>query len=155
MANLSDIVNILETTGNAMQGLGSFTYGARSEVNINRSEEFPKLVLDRNLSLQSKNQTKGTRVYAFIFQFYSLFHRDLEARDIDQQEQDTLERLSEMYFAEVVDRLRAINCRISNDTYNGEFTFMAANDRLLKLELRVNIEAHGKVCTEGVFTYGT
>ena len=155
MANLTDIVNILETTGNAMQGLGSFTYGARSEVNINRAEDFPKLILNRNLTLQTKNQTKGIRVYAFVFQFYSLFHRDLEARGIDGQEQDALERLSEMYFSEIVDRLRSINCRISNDTYNGEFTFMAANDRLLKLELRVNIEAHGKVCTEGVFTYGT
>lgn len=155
MVNLTDIVNILETTGNAMQGLGSFTYGARSEVNINRAEEFPKLILDRNLTLQTKNQTKGIRVYAFVFQFYSLFHRDLEAREIDGQEQDALERLSEMYFSEIVDRLRVINCRISNDTYNGEFTFMAANDRLLKLELRVNIEAHGKLCTEGVFTYGT
>lgn len=156
MANLKDLIDILETTGNAMVGLESFTYGARSDINANREGGYPCLIVDRNANFTAYNLERNQNTVTLLFQFYGLYHRNDEALEVDQDFQQNLETLAYQYFKEIRGKLWD-NARIKvvNQTaVNGSYAFMQANDRLVRLQFNVQFLIAG-TCSEGVFNYGT
>jgi hypothetical protein len=156
MATLIDVINVLQTTADAMAGLEGFTYGNRSEINTQGEKQYPRLLVDRNLNVNTMDLIKGRRVYSFQLQFFSLFHRDVEALNTDQAEQENLLNISEQYLKEVRARFKANpRIRIVNDTISGgDYVFNYGNDRLLRLQLPVQIEVFTQACVNGVFNYG-
>jgi hypothetical protein len=156
MATLIDVINVLQTTADAMAGLEGFTYGNRSEINTQGEKQYPRLLVDRNLNVNSMDLIKGRRVYSFQLQFFSLFHRDVEALNTDQAEQENLLNIAEQYLKEVRARFKANpRIRIVNDTITGgDYVFNYGNDRLLRLQLPVQIEVFTDACVNGVFNYG-
>jgi hypothetical protein len=156
MATLIDVINVLQTTADAMAGLEGFTYGNRSEINTLGEKQYPRLLVDRNLNVNTMDLIKGRRVYSFQLQFFSLFHRDVEALNTDQAEQENLLNIAEQYLKEVRSRFKANpRIRIVNDTITGgDYVFNYGNDRLLRLQLPVQIEVFTQACVNGVFNYG-
>jgi hypothetical protein len=156
MATLIDVINVLQTTADAMAGLEGFTYGNRSEINTQGEKQYPRLLVDRNLNVNTMDLIKGRRVYSFQLQFFSLFHRDVEALNTDQAEQESLLNIAEQYLKEVRARFKANpRIRIVNDTISGgDYVFNYGNDRLLRLQLPVQIEVFTNACVNGVFNYG-
>jgi hypothetical protein len=156
MATLIDVINVLQTTADAMAGLEGFTYGNRSEINTQGEKQYPRLLVDRNLNVNSMDLIKGRRVYSLQLQFFSLFHRDVEALNTDQAEQENLLNIAEQYLKEVRARFKANpRIRIVNDTVSGgDFVFNYGNDRLLRLQFPVQIEVFTDACVNGVFNYG-
>ena len=156
MATLIDVINVLQTTADAMAGLEGFTYGNRSEINTQGEKQYPRLLVDRNLNVNSMDLIKGRRVYSFQLQFFSLFHRDVEALNTDQAEQQNLLNIAEQYLKEIRARFKANpRIRIVNDTVSGgDFVFNYGNDRLLRLQFPVQIEVFSQDCVNGVFNYG-
>ena len=156
MATLIDVINVLQTTADAMAGLEGFTYGNRSEINTQGDKLYPRLLVDRNLNVNSMDLIKGRRVYSFQLQFFSLFHRDVEALNTDQAEQQNLLNIAEQYLKEIRARFDATRrMRIVNDTVSGgDFVFNYGNDRLLRLQFPVQIEVFTQACVNGVFNYG-
>lgn len=157
MATLKTVIDILQTTAEAMAGLNGFIYGNRSEININDEKQYPLLLVDRNVQLRSFDLINGRKEYAFLMQFCSLFHRDLEALEDDQEQQQALMNIAQQYLAEIRRRFKLDpRIRIIDDTVNnGDFAFMYANDRLLRLQFTVPIEVFDNSCVTGVFNYGT
>lgn len=155
MANLKTLIDILETTGNAMVGLESFTYGARSDINANREGGYPCLIVDRNADFTAYNLEKNQNTVSILFQFYGLYHRNDEALDVDQDFQQSLENLAYQYMREIKSKLwDNARIRIVNQTaVNGSYAFMQANDRLLRLQFNVQFLIAGE-CNEGTFNYG-
>lgn len=155
MANLKDLIDILETTGNAMVGLASFTYGSRSDINVNRSEDYPRLIVDRNANFTAYNLERNQNTVSLLFQFYGLYHRNDEALEVDQDFQQELETLAYQYFKEIRSKLwNNARIKIVNQTaVNGNYAFMQANDRLLRLQFTVQFLIAGE-CSEGAFNYG-
>ena len=156
MATLIDVINVLQTTADAMAGLEGFTYGNRSEINTQGEKLYPRLLVDRNLNVNTMDLIKGRRVYSFQLQFFSLFHRDVEALNTDQAEQQNLLNIAEQYLNEVRARFDATRrIRIVNDTITGgDYVFNYGNDRLLRLQFPVQIEVFTDACVNGVFNYG-
>jgi hypothetical protein len=156
MATLIDVINVLQTTADAMAGLEGFTYGNRSEINTQGEKQYPRLLIDRNLNVNSMDLIKGRRVYSFQLQFFSLFHRDVEALNTDQAEQQNLLNIAEQYLKEIRARFDATRrMRIVNDTVSGgDFVFNYGNDRLLRLQFPLQIEVFTDACVNGVFNYG-
>jgi hypothetical protein len=155
MANLKTLIDILETTGNAMVGLESFTYGARSDINANREGGYPCLIVDRNADFTAYNLEKNQNTVSILFQFYGLYHRNDEALDVDQDFQQDLENLAYQYMREIKSKLwDNSRIKIVNQTaVNGSYAFMQANDRLLRLQFNVQFLIAGE-CNEGIFNYG-
>jgi hypothetical protein len=156
MATLIDVIDILQTTADAMAGLQGFTYGNRSEINTQGDKLYPRLLVDRNLNVNTMELIEGRRVYSMQFQFYSLFHRDVEALNVDQSEQQSLLNIAEQYLKEIRSRFKN-NRRIMivNDLISGgDFSFLYGNDRLLRLQFTVQIEVFDNSCVNGVFNYG-
>lgn len=156
MATLIDVIDILQTTADAMAGLQGFTYGNRSEINTQGDKGYPRLLVDRNLNANTMELIKGRRVYSMQFQFFSLFHRDLEALNVDQSEQENLLAIAEQYLKEIRSRFVATRrIHIVGDTITGgDFVFNYGNDRLLRLQFPLQIEVFDNTCVNGVFNYG-
>ena len=156
MATLKTVIDILQTTAEAMAGLNGFIYGNRSEININDDKQYPLLLVDRNVGVRSMELINGRKEYAFLFQFCSLFHRDVEAQENDQEQQQELLNIAQQYLTEIRRRFKVDpRIRIIDDTVNsGDFAFMYANDRLLRLQFTVPIEVFDNSCNNGVFNYG-
>jgi hypothetical protein len=157
MSTLKDVIEILETTGEAMVGLNGFTYGNRSEINTLGEKGYPQLLIDRNLNVTSMELIGGRRVYSLLFQFYKLHQRDTEALDNDEVAQGELLVIAEQYLKEIRRRFKVdTRIRIVNDAIaSGDFTFNYGNDKLLRLQLTVPIEVFDNSCNNGVFNYGT
>ena len=156
MATLIDVIDILQTTADAMAGLQGFTYGNRSEINTQGEKNYPRLLVDRNLNVNTMDFIKGRRVYSMQFQFFQLFHRDVEALNTDQTEQENLLSIAEQYLTEIRARFKTnARIRIVNDTATGgDFVFNYGNDRLLRLQFPLQIEVFTDACVNGVFNYG-
>ena len=156
MATLKTVIDILQTTAEAMAGLNGFIYGNRSEINTLGEKNYPLLLVDRNIAVTSMELIGGRRVYSVLFQFFSLYHRDLEAQDVDQDAQEALLVVAEQYLKEIRRRFKLDQrIRVVNDTVNnGDFTFNYTNDRLLRLQFTVPIEVFDNSCNNGVFNYG-
>lgn len=154
MATIKTVVDILETTANAMVGLEHFTYGARSDVNVDRDKGYPRLLVDRSVNIQTWDMLKNHSTVNFLFQFYGLFHRETEAQHTYQDPQQNLELIAYQYFREINQRFKDTNkIRLVETTVtDGDYSFLAGNDRLVRLQLNVKVFFIGD-CSEGLFNY--
>jgi len=154
MATIKDLVDEIQTIANAHQPLKGFAFEDTDYLNKDRGSNYPFLLMDRNVRLNSYESKTGQRLYTCNFIWYDLYHRQIEADSDSQDLEFTLETLSTQFIQEFQNRVQLqspVKFAINNIS-TGQYGFYKLVDRLYSLQIQIQFRVIGS-CPTGIFNY--
>ena len=155
MPNISLLIQELQTIATAQQGLNSFLYADPMDVNSFRDKQYPLLLTDRNITIESLGLKNRQRIYTLRLYFYDVYNRADNATVPSETKQRDLELVAEEFMQAFRARYRDLGLpwRLENeDQISGQWGFNKQNDRLAQLVYVLKVRSQGE-CVSGVFVY--
>lgn len=161
MAQISDIVNELNTIATAFTSVNSFYFDEIGYINDDRKKTYPAILVDsRNVDINPVNFTRNNLPnkinYGFKLFFFDDYLTSEQKTTTRQAKYSELETIANQYLAEIKNRTLADSTKgfhlQSAQVNNGFVVDKVHNDDLVQLVYDVTFTAYNE-CDTGTFSY--